>query len=370
MKRRRSAAIIPLTLLIVLLALIPTFSVQADFGVNWSATFFNNPNLTGTGTPLAGINGINFNWGAGPAIVNGVTVPIPSCTAVNPPVPPPYPDGGTSADCSNYFSARFTSTQNLAVGNYTFTVSSDDGVRMFINGEVVLDRFIGRPLTTDTFTYTVTTSPVNMTVEYFEGIDQASVQVQWFPAGVVTTPIGTQLFLTPAPVVTAIPPLTVSVVSVKGLAIRTGPYLGASLIGVLRPGTEYPPIARNKDEGTFTWYLVNTGTKTGWVSGRYLQITGDPNSIPLQSTVFEQIDGAADTGVLAVPRSIMNLRRRPSQRSELLAQVPWGAEMPLLNRTIQSGQNFWLQVRYQGQVGWIYAPFVSIRGDVNAVPIR
>ncbi|MBL8157252.1 MAG: SH3 domain-containing protein [Anaerolineae bacterium] len=361
MKRRRSAAIIPLTLLIVLLALIPTFSVQADFGVNWSAIFFNNPNLTGTGAPLAGINGINFNWGAGPAIVNGVIVPITNCTG---------PDGSTSADCSNHFSARFTSTQNLAAGNYTFTVSSDDGVRMFINGAVVLDKFIGRPLTTDTFTYTVTTSPVNMTVEYYEGIDQASVQVQWFPAGGAVTPIGTQLFLTPAPVVTAVPPLTVSVVSVKGLSIRTGPYLGASLIGVLRPGTEYPPIARNKDEGTYTWYLINTGTKTGWVSGRYLQVTGDPNAIPLQSTVFEQIDGAADTGALAVPRSVMNLRRRPSQRSTLLAQVPWGAEMPLLGRTIQSGQNFWLQVRYEGQVGWIYAPYVSIRGDVNAVPIR
>ena len=54
----------------------------------------------------------------------------------------------------------------------------------------------------------------------------------------------------------------------------------------------------------------------------------------------------------------------------MLVQVPWGAETELLGRTIQGGNNFWLQVRYGDQVGWIYAPFVSIRGDVNAVPIR
>ena len=57
-------------------------------------------------------------------------------------------------------------------------------------------------------------------------------------------------------------------------------------------------------------------------------------------------------------------------RSAKLMEIPWGAETVLIGRTIQAGKNFWLQVRYNGQVGWIFAPYVSIRGDVNAVPIR
>jgi uncharacterized protein YraI len=164
--------------------------------------------------------------------------------------------------------------------------------------------------------------------------------------------------------------LTVGVGSVKGLALRTGPYLGASLISVIRPGQTYSPIARNKDEGVYNWYLITVNGKTGWASGRYLQITGDPNSVPLQSSIFEQIDGAPDVGVRASPRSVMNFRRRPSRRATLLGQIPWGADLQLIGRTIQAGNNFWFQVRYKGQVGWIYAPFVSTYGDINNVPIR
>ena len=85
---------------------------------------------------------------------------------------------------------------------------------------------------------------------------------------------------------------------------------------------------------------------------------------------FEQIDGAPDVGVLAIPRSFMNLRRRPSIRSGKLLEIPWGAKAVLIGRTIQAGKNFWLQVRYKDQVGWIFAPFVSIQGDVNSVPVR
>ncbi|MEZ4668352.1 MAG: SH3 domain-containing protein [Anaerolineae bacterium] len=357
MKRKRSIWIIILGLMLML-ALMPVFTVQADFGVNWSATFFNDPNFGGPGVPVAGISGINFNWGSGPPTVNGVSVPISGCPS--------------SSNCADNFSARFTSTQTITPGVYNFIAASDDGIRVFINGALVLDKFTPRPFTTDTISYTVTTSPVNLTVEYFEGIDQAQVQFQWvLTSGSVATPFGTPAVIgTPIPQATAVPPLTVSVVNVKGLAIRTGPYLGASLIGVLRPGTAYPPLARNKDEGIYNWYLVNTGTQQGWVSGRYLEITGDPNAVPLQSTIFEQIDGAPNIGVLAVPRSVMNLRKRPSQRTQVLAQIPWGAETELLNRTVQGGRNFWLQVRYKDQVGWIYAPFVSVRGDLNAVPIR
>ena len=50
--------------------------------------------------------------------------------------------------------------------------------------------------------------------------------------------------------------------------------------------------------------------------------------------------------------------------------MPWGAEVPLLGRTVQGGPNFWLQVSYNGKTCWIYAPFVTIRGDARSVPIR
>ena len=357
MKRSRSLWII-LALVSLLFILLPSIMVQADFGTNWSATFFPSDNLTGAGSPVSGINGINFNWGAGPPVVNGVTVPITNCTGTG---------GGSSPTCTDYYSARFTSTQTFSEGNYQFVAASDDGMRVFIDGALVLDKFIGRALTTDTFTQALTAGVHNITVEYFEGIDQAIVQFQWFLEGTGGTP---NAFGTAVPAATGVPALSVEVVSVRGLSVRSGPYLGASLITVARPGTPYIPIARNTDEGQFTWFLITVNDHTGWASGRYLQVTGDPNSIPIQGTIFEQLDNPPDTGVLAIPRSVMNFRRRPSQRSDRLAEIAWGEEMELLNRTVQYGKNFWYQVRYNGQVGWIYAPFVSTRGDINAVPIR
>jgi uncharacterized protein YraI len=231
----------------------------------------------------------------------------------------------------------------------------------------VINNFTPHAVTTDSAIVNITTSPVNITVEYFEGIDQAIVQVQWFLQGSATAVGG----FTATPLATAVPALTVSVKNVQGLALRTGPYLGASLVSVVRQGTEYVPLARNLDEGQFTWYLITVDTtRTGWVSGRYLNFTGDPNFPGVQGTIFDQIDGAPDIGVVGVTRSIMNLRRRPSIRTAVFEQIPWGAEVPILGRTIQDGRNFWFQVRYNNRVGWIFAPYVSVRGNIDAVPIR
>ena len=366
MKRNRSALITVLIVVTLIIAVVPMLTVQADYGTNWQGTFFNRPDLTGTSTTVSVPNGLNFTWLDAPPNVNGVTVPITGCTAVAPATA--GSDGGNSPTCNNYWSARFTSSQNLTPGVYNFAISSDDGVRVTVNGQIIDDNFVGRALTTDSRTVTITSSPVQITVDYFEGYDQATLQVQWFLSSAAS---GTQVFGTAAPVSTAVPAASVTIAGVKAEALRSGPYLGASFIGEVAAGTPLNPLARNKDEGIYNWYLINTGTKTGWISGRYVTLTGDVNAIPLQSNIFEQIDGAPDVGVLAVPRSVMNLRRRPSIRSAKLREIDWGAETVLIGRTIQAGKNFWLQVRLKsGEVGWIFAPYVSIRGDVNAVPIR
>jgi hypothetical protein len=367
MKRTRIALTLFIATLIATLGLLPTLTVQADFGTNWTATFFNTTNLTGTSQTIGGIAAINFNWLATAPTGLPAAFTLTNCTPTNPPIV----DTGTSADCSNFFSVRFTSTQTITPGTYNFVVTSDDGIRVFINNVPVLDKYVGRVLTTDTFTQTITTPTVTITVEYFEGLDQSSVQFQWFLVGSTTPVAGTTVpGVTPTPIATAIPPLTVTVNGAKGLSLRSGPYLGASLVGVVRPGTAYSPTARNRDEGQYDWYQINVDGKVGWASGRYLTGAGDASLISAQTTIFEQLDDAPDTGVIAVPRSIMNLRRRPSDRTETLVQIPWGAELPLLNRTIQYGKDYWYQVRYDGKVGWIYAPFVGVRGDINLVPIR
>ena len=147
------------------------------------------------------------------------------------------------------------------------------------------------------------------------------------------------------------------------------------MIGVVSPDFNFPIQEKNFDEGLFPWYKIqDNNQRIGWVSGRYLNVTGNIDLVPERSTHFDQIDNPSDLPVLldvvGYTRSVMNFRRRPSQRTTLLGQIPWGDPVEVIGRTVQGGQNFWLQVRYKGVVGWIYAPFVKLEGVVDAVPIR
>src|SRR5215470_11561610 len=97
MLKRQTAVFLSLFVLLILIGLTLNLNTThaQEFGTNWSGTFFNSPNLTGTGVPVTGINGLNFNWGTGSPIINGVAVP------------------GIGID---NFSARFTSSQNFNAG--------------------------------------------------------------------------------------------------------------------------------------------------------------------------------------------------------------------------------------------------------------
>jgi uncharacterized protein YraI len=339
---KRFRIFIPALMALLLLALAPGMvSAQVSFGTNWSAEFWNNTNFEGIPAAITVYpGGLNFNWGTGrPRDANNVEL-----AAVNP----------------DNFSARFQTTENfLQAGDYTFSGFVDDQVRVFIDGIEVFSQATPGNFT---FNRTLTAGVHALRVDYVELTNTAILQFQWQFGGVA--PI-----FTPTPAPPSGP--QAHVVNVRGLSLRTGPYLGASFIGVLRPDNLYLVHGKNNDEGGgFTWYRVTVGERVGWASGRYLRLNVEPATIPDMGSVFDELHSPHDTGVTAVPRAVMNFRRRPSIRSARIGQIPWGAEVPLLNRTIQGGQNFWFQVRYQGQIGWIFAPFVSVRGNIDAVPIR
>ncbi len=193
---------------------------------------------------------------------------------------------------------------------------------------------------------------------------------------VTATPVGFVASPTPlppgaaSPIPPAVPP-TGNVVEVRGLAIRTGPYLNATLMGVARPGTTYTVVARNLDEGEFTWYLILFGrNQQGWVSGRYFRISGTESLAPFAGSIFDQIDGSPDVGVRATTRAIIDLRPRPTGRIQPIATIPIGVELIVVGRTVQNGGTFWLHVRYGDLIGWIPAAPVTLRGDVTLLPVR
>lgn len=353
---------------LVVMALALTLVIQTPaeaqvLGTGWVGTFYNNTTFS---EPSAASNisypvGLRFNWGAGsPTDGAGVTIP------------------GVNAD---NFSAVFTSTQLFnAVGTYTFTIFVNDGVRVSIDNQVYVNQLTPfnnatpNAFQTLTFQYTrATPGSATVRVDFVEFSGDANLVFQWSIPG-SSGGGGGGVVPTFGPTPTAVPIATGSVITVRGLALRTGPYLGASMVGVIRPNVVYPILEKNFDEGLFPWYKIQDGNRIGWASGRYLIPTGNLDLIPSTQTIFDRIDNPTDLppalNIVGYTRSVMNLRRRPSERTQLLNQIPWGDGVQIIGRTVQGGQNFWLQVRWEGQVGWIYAPFVTIEGLIEAVPIR
>jgi hypothetical protein len=164
---------------------------------------------------------------------------------------------------------------------------------------------------------------------------------------------------------------------VRGLAHRTGPYLGATMLGILRPDNDYPVYGKSDDEGgEYTWYLIEANDEIGWASGRYLEVLGS-DQIPVVQSEFELIDNAQDLGVRGVTYTNLHVRVRPSTRSAILATTEWGAEFVLLGRTRQAGMDQWYHVRYTTPdnrtiTGWVAAEWIQVTSpiDVDATPIR
>lgn len=352
MKRLHPLRIGWLFVVLALLLLIPLGSAQTTdpTTVIWNGTFYDTV-TPGTGnSTTTTYTGLNRNWGSG-APTDSAGTPLPGIPADN-------------------WSARFTASATFDAGTYIFTVTADDGVRLLIDGTTVIDNFVANGLTVNSATVVITAGSHNLQVDYFDATGDAQLNVTWALSGVSGTPT-----VTPPPAVTA------QVVRVEGLAVRTGPFLGGSLIAVARPDTAYTVLAFNQQEGLFTWYQIQYDEDTvGWSSGRYLELTGDPSVLPeVNPEAFNIVYDPPGT-VYGVTRSVMNFRIFPTPRVPRVggaAQIPWGATVEILARTVQGGRDFWYQVRYVDEnnnsyVGWILAAYVGILRDsdpLDTVPI-
>jgi hypothetical protein len=122
----------------------------------WRGEYFNNTNLTGS--PLMvrddGDGFLNFNFGDGS--------PNSSCTM---PV--------------DNFSARFTRTVNFAPGLHRFSVTTDDGARLYVDGQLVIDRWFDQGATTYTTDLVLTSGNHEVKLEYYERSAGALIQLSW-----------------------------------------------------------------------------------------------------------------------------------------------------------------------------------------------
>jgi uncharacterized protein YraI len=131
----------------------PPAAPQPTTFYGWKAEYFPNRNLSGSPTLVQDSPNVDFNWGGG--------------------APPGLP--------ADNFSARYERTINFNPGSYRFRARSDDGIRVFVDGQPLIDQW---NIHSGNFEFTADRSMYgNQTVrvEYFEGDGLAEVHLAFDP---------------------------------------------------------------------------------------------------------------------------------------------------------------------------------------------
>ena len=128
------------------------------------ATYYNNKTLSGTPVLSRIDPTINFDWGNGS--------PAAAVTVDN-------------------FSVRWTGQLYAPVtGVYTFTGTTDDGYRLWVNGVLIIDKWFDQAPTTYTGTANLTAGQsYDIRIEYYENAGGAVAKAAWSYPGVAMQPI-------------------------------------------------------------------------------------------------------------------------------------------------------------------------------------
>jgi len=124
-------------------------------GATWRAEYFANRELEGWPVLVRDDGAIDFDWGSG------------------------SPDPAVPAD---NFSVRWTHTLAFDAGTYRFLASTDDGVRIWVDGGLVIDAWEDQMLPeTHTGELYLSSGQHTVAVEYYEHGGDAAAHVWWQP---------------------------------------------------------------------------------------------------------------------------------------------------------------------------------------------
>lgn len=219
---------------------------------NWKGEYFANAALAGSPVLVRDDRYLDFRWGFG------------------------APDLRLPAD---NFSARWTHTFNGMPGQYRLDLTSDDGARLYVNDQLVIDNWGVQAAATQSVDYWFS-GAARLRVEYFESTGMAALRLDIVPVQ------GGEGLLPPTP--TPVPPGpdgTVScpvlptaangvVISARPLNVRGGPGTTYPLLSQLQPCSQPLLTGNRSPDGLWAEILTESG-QIGWVLLQYLQTVGD-----------------------------------------------------------------------------------------------
>jgi hypothetical protein len=214
---------------------------QPPAGSSWLGEYYNNVSFSGSPAVVRNDAAINFNWGSGS--------PAPGVASDN-------------------FSVRWSASLNLVAGRYRFTVTQDDGLRLWANGVLLVDRWYDQAASTVSAEMDWPGGVMPVKVEYYEHGGLAQANVAWARIGGASSgqPTGG--------------PATATV-NTAYLNMRRGPGVGYTIITSYSRYTLMTLMGRNSGS---TWlYVTAPSGQQGWMSAYYLATSYPLSSLPVVS---------------------------------------------------------------------------------------
>lgn len=118
----------------------------------WRGEYFPNTTLSGGAAAYRNDANIDFNWGDGPPIAG-----LPS----------------------DNFSVRWLRTLPFAAGAYRFSAVTDDGVKLYVDGTELMNRWVDQPSATNTVDVSLTAGDHTLRMDYYEHEYAAVAKLSW-----------------------------------------------------------------------------------------------------------------------------------------------------------------------------------------------
>ena len=296
-------------------------------GSGWTAEYFNNRRLAGLPTLVRKDDGLmlNFDWGTG------------------------APATGIGSD---HFSVRWTRDLTFTPGRHRFTVRTDDGVRLWVNNRLLIDRWNPQSATSHSASIDLPGGVVPVRMEYFEHEGDATAFLSW---SFVSWSDGD---------------LAVATVKSRNLNIRSGPGTSHRILDNVEQGTELELVGYRDESAEWVMVLVPGKSTQAWVYAPLLNMKlsaarlsiwpgSSGNPAPSPGTMVATVNSVGK----------LNVRSGPGFTNSVITTVDRGTTLEMVG--YRSSDSLWVMIKLptSGRQAWVYAPLVTTTVPVTSLPV-
>ena len=152
------------------------------------------------------------------------------------------------------------------------------------------------------------------------------------------------------------------IVNTNGVNFREKADKNSTSMGLLKADTVVEVLSIPEKFDSNHWYKVRYNEKVGYIQAPYVRVPSmegedDPTDAPTTAPEYNVLF----TGVV-VDTNGLNFRKGPGTNYESTKQLPAGTKLGILEVPTAFDKNHWFKVLYNGEVGYVQAPYVKVEG--------